>query len=205
MTRFAFVCRFYLWAMLLASPGFFADRPSLRSLAEEKTAPQADAGAPPAKGEKAPGFSLESLEGEKLELEKLLLDGPVVLVVLRGWPGYQCPICNVQVGQFIAKAAKFEQAQARLVFVYPGPAEKLTQRAREFLREKKLPANVFFTIDPDYAFTNDWRLRWDAPQETAYPSTFVIDRQGVIRLAKISKSHGGRASADETLAALKAE
>ena len=47
-----------------------------------------------------------------------------------------------------------------------------------------------------------WVFVWDAPRETAYPSTFVIDQGGVIRFAKVSKSHGGRAATGEVLKAL---
>jgi len=45
-------------------------------------------------------------------------------------------------------------------------------------------------------------LRWDAPRETAYPSTFLIDRQGVIFFSMIVKEHGGRTTAAEILDAL---
>jgi len=57
-------------------------------------------------------------------------------------------------------------------------------------------------LDPDYVFTNLYGLRWDAPRETAYPSTFVVDSLGVVRFSKISRSHGGRASVDEVLQAV---
>jgi hypothetical protein len=60
-------------------------------------------------------------------------------------------------------------------------------------------------MDPDYKFTNAYRLRWDAPRETAYPSTFVIDRERKVRFAKVSKTHGGRATASEVLKALAGE
>lgn len=56
--------------------------------------------------------------------------------------------------------------------------------------------------DPDYIFTNSWGLRWDAPRETAYPSTFVIDRKGVVRFTKISKTHGDRANPADILKAV---
>ena len=49
---------------------------------------------------------------------------------------------------------------------------------------------------------NPYHLRWDAPNETAYPSTFAVDRGGVVRYALVSKSHGGRAEAEEVLKAL---
>jgi alkyl hydroperoxide reductase subunit AhpC len=51
-------------------------------------------------------------------------------------------------------------------------------------------------------FTNAYGLRWDAPQETAYPATFVIDRDGIVRFAQISSGHDGRALATDVLKAL---
>jgi peroxiredoxin len=54
-------------------------------------------------------------------------------------------------------------------------------------------------IDPDYTVTNLYGLRWDAPHETAYPSTFILDRKGVIAYEKISHTHGDRLSAQDAL------
>ena len=61
---------------------------------------------------------------------------------------------------------------------------------------------VIMVTDPDYKFTEAYGLRWNAPRETAYPSTFVIDRKGTVRFAKVSKSHGDRSSAAEILKTL---
>jgi len=36
-------------------------------------------------------------------LSAVIEKGPVVLVVLRGYPGYRCPYCNRPVQDFIAK------------------------------------------------------------------------------------------------------
>jgi thioredoxin-dependent peroxiredoxin len=168
---------------------------ALRALAE------APAGAP-AVGEAAKDFSLSAVDGEKVQLAGLLKEGPVVLLVLRGYPGYQCPICNMQVGQFIASAEKLKAAKANVVMVYPGPADGLKQRASEFIRGKTLPKNFYLALDPDYEFTNSYHLRWNAERETAYPSTFVIESSGKIKFAKISTTHGGRASVDEVLKSL---
>ena len=55
----------------------------------------------------------------------------------------------------------------------------------------------------DKARDDLYNLRWNAANETAYPSTFVFDRQGVVRFAKISKSHGDRSSAVDILALFK--
>jgi peroxiredoxin len=91
---------------------------------------------------------------------------------------------------------------ARVVWVYPGPSDSLQQHAREFLASRALPSNFRIATDPDYVFTNAYGLRWDAPQETAYPATFVIDRGGTVRFAQISAGHDGRASAIDVLKAL---
>jgi thioredoxin-dependent peroxiredoxin len=112
--------------------------------------------------------------------------------MLRGYPGYQCPICSRQVGELLQNADQLKKAGALVVLVYPGPAGELKQRAKEFVADRTIPEHFRFLIDPDYSFTNAYGLRWEAPRETAYPSTFVIDRQGVVRFAHISKSHGDR-------------
>ena len=56
--------------------------------------------------------------------------------------------------------------------------------------------------DPDYAFINSYGLRWDEKNETAYPSTFVIGKDKIVRFAKISKTHGDRAKTADVLNAL---
>lgn len=165
--------------------------------------PSRAADKPPAVGDTAPNFTLKTPKKETVELQKLLEQGPVVLVVLRGYPGYQCPACNAQVGQFLGKSREFADAGARVVFVYPGAMQSLAARAQEFLGDRQLPEHATLVLDPDYAFTNAYHLRWNAPKETAYPSTFVIQPDGKIAYALISQSHGGRAKADDVLQALR--
>lgn len=161
---------------------------------------------PPAVGEEAPDFELATLDEKPVKLSKLTQAGPVVLVVLRGYPGYQCPLCTKQVGEFLGQAKKFQAAGANVVLVYPGPKRDLGQYAYEFIQaQPALPDQFHLVMDPDYKFTNAYRLRWDAPRETAYPSTFVIDRERKVRFAKVSKTHGGRATAEEVLKALQGE
>jgi peroxiredoxin len=159
-------------------------------------------GKAPKLGEKAPPFSLLDLDGQRVTLDGELTHGPVVLVLLRGWPGYQCPFCTRQFADFLGHAPAFEAAGARIVWVYPGPSDSVRQHAREFLASRPLPSTFRITTDPDYVFTNAYGLRWDAPQETAYPATFVIDRGATIRFAQISVGHDGRALAADVLNAL---
>jgi thioredoxin-dependent peroxiredoxin len=157
---------------------------------------------PPRVGDAAPDFTLQTPAGESIRLAPLNEKGQVVLVVLRGWPGYQCPICTRQVGELISKSKEFAAAKARVVLVYPGPSAGLKEHAEEFARGKALPDNFYFVLDPDYAFTRSYDLRWEAPGETAYPSTFVIDSTGKIRFAKTSRTHGDRARTEDVIKAL---
>lgn len=162
----------------------------------------AAASTPPKAGDVAPNFTLQTLDDRSVELKPLVQEQPVVLVVLRGWPGYQCPVCTRQVQEFVVKATEFKQRGARVVMIYPGPAEQLKEHAQEFLNEKQWPVDFVFLLDPDYLFTNAYGLRWDAKKETAYPSTFVLERGGKVRFAHVSKSHGNRLSAAKAIAEL---
>lgn len=160
--------------------------------------------ATPQAGDLAPAFSLRTLDDKVVKLDELAATQPVVLVVLRGWPGYQCPICSRQVHDFVTKAAEFAARNARVVMVYPGPSKELKAHAEEFLANKEWPRDFIYLLDPDYAFTNAYGLRWNAEKETAYPSTVIIDRSRRVRFAHVSKGHGNRLSAADALRQLDA-
>ncbi len=156
-------------------------------------------------GAKAPDFALSTPEGQSVRLSSLSAKGPVVLVLLRGYPGYQCPYCQRQAHDFQANAAAFAALHTQILLVYPGPPADLDAHAKEFLAtQEALPVNFHLVTDPDYTMTNQYGLRWDAPHETAYPSTFLLDRRGVIVSRKISRGHGDRTTAADVLADLKA-
>jgi len=156
----------------------------------------------PLEGESAKDFSLKTVSNETVNLKELLKTKPVVLVVLRGWPGYQCPICTKQGGSLISVADEFAKHQVSVLMVYPGPAQDLLDHANEFKEDFNFPANFYFTIDPDYSMINLYNLRWEAEKETAFPSTFIINKEGVIVYSKISHSHGGRSTVEEILEVL---
>ncbi len=163
------------------------------------------AATPPKIGAVAPNFTLETLDQKRVELKALVSERSVVLVALRGWVGYQCPMCTRQVHDFVSHAAEFAKHNVQVVMVYPGPADDLKAHAQEFLQDKQWPPDFLFVVDPDYTFTNAFGLRWNAPKETAYPSTFIIDRDGRVRFAHVSHSHSDRVGAQAALDALAVE
>ncbi len=165
-------------------------------------APATRPAVPPRVGDVPADFALVTLDGKTVRLSVLCKAGPVVVVELRGWVGYQCPICTRQVGDLIGHAAAFAKANATVVLVYPGPTQGLRQHAEDFVAGKGLPSGFRFVTDPGLAFVNAWGLRWDAPRETAYPATFVVDGAGKVTFAEVSHTHAGRTTAAEVLAAL---
>jgi thioredoxin-dependent peroxiredoxin len=154
----------------------------------------------PAVGAKAPDFTLSTPTGRAVRMSGVQRGHDLVLVILRGFPGYQCPYCVRQVHDFIDHASDFRTRNTRVLLVYPGPPADLDQHAKEFMaKQAELPSNIVLVTDPDYTVTNLYGLRWDAPDETAYPSTFILDRKGVIAFEKISHTHGDRLSAQDAL------
>ena len=158
----------------------------------------------PKEGTLLKDFSGMTMNGGSFQLSKAVEKGSVVIVMLRGFPGKQCPVCSTQVAGYIAKAQEFEaQRNTPVVFIYPGEVNNLDKRAKEFTAplevEVDLTSNFTFVIDSDYAITNHLGLRWDAPKETAYPAAFVIDHDGYVQYSKVSDNHRGRATADEIL------
>lgn len=155
---------------------------------------------PPQMGNKAPDIEPKTPEKEAVRLSELTSKVPVAVLVLHGYPSYQCPICNKQVGKFVNSAEQFAKSDARIVFVYPGPADKQAVQTKEFITGKTLPDNVLQVINPDCKTVKCYGQRWDAPRETACPSPFVIDRDQSVQSAKVSETHGGRSNPSEVLA-----
>jgi peroxiredoxin len=164
--------------------------------------PSFGAGLPPVVGQKAPDFGLTDVLGKQVRLSSVVSTGPVVLVVLRGYPGYTCPFCAKQVHDYVQHAADFQKAGYHVVFVYPGPPSGLEGHAKEFLADAQFPDSFEMLLDPGYSFTNAYGLRWDAPHETAYPSTFLLNQDGEVFFSMSGKTHGGRSTAAEILAAI---
>jgi peroxiredoxin len=177
----------------------------ISAVASAQMTPPATQPVPPAVGEKLRDFTLKRLDGKAMTLSELNKSGPVVVIMLRGWVGYQCPICTQQVAGFFGKANEFRAAGANVVMIYPGSADLVQGKAEEFVTGKTIPEGFHFVIDPDLKTVNQYALRWNALNETAYPSTFVVGRDGIVKFAKISHSHGDRSTAPEVLELLKSD
>ena len=66
-----------------------------------------------------------------------------------------------------------------------------------------LPEPLVMVRDRGHEDGRKWGLRWNAPKETAYPATYIVDRHGRIRWKKVSQSHAGRSTVEEILKELR--
>jgi peroxiredoxin len=129
--------------------------------------------------------------------------GAVVVVVLRGYPGYQCPVCRRQVGSLANRAKGLTGQAHRVILVYPGEGTELKRHSQQFMGSRSLPQPLVMVRDDEMKMVDSWGLRWNALKETAYPATYVIDRNGRIRWKKVSDSHAGRSTVEEILKELR--
>jgi peroxiredoxin len=156
----------------------------------------------PEVGQLAKDFQLEAVAGKRsgeVKLSEFTGEAPVVIVVLRGFPGSQCPACTRQVADLVKHARHFRQRNIEVLLIYPGPGAELKSKAEDFLQGSKLPSPFTMLLDPDYAFTKAYGLRWNSPHETAYPTTMVIGKDGKIDFVNISRTHRGRTAATTVL------
>lgn len=189
----ALIVAFAVAPALLQGQGVTGVQPATQPAARSKS---------PSVGEKAVDFSLKTLDGKTVALAELVKSGPVVIIELRGWVGYQCPVCTKQVGEMISNSKAILATGAHVVLIYPGPADQLKAHAEEFISGKGLPEGYSFVLDPGMGFVSSAGLRWEKAGETAFPATFVIDKSGIVRFVKVSETHAGRSTSEEVVKAL---
>ena len=155
-------------------------------------------------GDRALDFDLPRVGGDEfINLRDEYKQGPVAVVVLRGFPGYQCPLCRQQLSAMRNRAGTLAKHVRRVILVYPGEGPLLQRHADQFRGSRPLPEPLVLVRDPDMQMVNQWGLRWNRDRETAYPAAYIIDRNGRVRWSKVSDNHGGRASVEELLRELR--
>ncbi|MEL7267207.1 MAG: redoxin domain-containing protein, partial [Planctomycetota bacterium] len=131
----------------------------------------------PTVGQRVADFELPVVggDGKTAKLSDALKKGPVAVIVLRGFPGYQCPLCSRQYGELRNRAAAFGKSASQVFLIYPGPMNSLETRAKQFAGQASIPAPLTLVRDDDMKMVSNWGLRWNGRNETAYPSAFVVN------------------------------
>lgn len=138
---------------------------------------------PPKKGDLAPDFVLQTLEGPPRKLSNYR--GKVVLVNL--WATW-CPPCLEELPVLDQLAADYE---SRGLVVLGIAGDEDTQAVRDFLANSPVKFEVL--LDPDGVIGTQYGI-------TGYPETFFVDRQGRLDDKFIGPvPHQGRTPGEELI------
>ncbi|MFI9106443.1 peroxiredoxin-like family protein [Streptomyces fildesensis] len=168
-------------------------------------------------GARAPRFTLPAADGERIALDALLAEGPVVLTFYRGaW----CPYCNLALRSLQMHQDAIASRGARLVAVSPQiPDETLSLTEKEQLTFAVLSDigsdvarrfGIAFDLSDELGEVYDrfgfelQRVNGGHARTLPLPATYVIDRSGVIRWAFVRSDYTVRAEPADILAALDA-
>jgi len=106
----------------------------------------------------------------------------------------------------VQSAAQFAALGTQVLFIYPGPnGSDLSTDAANLVGSQSLPTNVYLALDPGYAFTTLYGLRWDATNETAYPSTFLLHPDSSVVFSHVGQFHSDFTPVTDMLAVINAD
>lgn len=145
-------------------------------------------------------YTFKDTNGKEVNLNNLRGKKDVVLVVMRGYPGYVCPYCSAQTGRFIQHYQEFAKRDAELLIVYPGPAKHIADFVQAAKTQSQSQGEVPFPVLLDEDFKMVERLGISG--DMAKPSTFILDRQGQVRFAYVGATLTDRPSLKAILAEL---
>ena len=153
----------------------------------------------------------EDLEGEPLPIDELIAtDGTVVkiadyrgkkrilIVVLRGFFGQVCPYCLAQTKALKNCRDKFDDLNLEVLLMYPGPVgdeeEFLKCYRYAFKTREAPPFRVIYDADLEIA----GRLGIGGGFKV-FPTTILVDEQGIIRYAYTGANKADRPAAAKIL------
>jgi peroxiredoxin len=166
-------------------------------------------------GDAAPQFTLPNAAGKDVGLDRLLEDGPVVVVFYRGaW----CPYCNLTLAAWQDELETIQSLGGQLVAISPQlPDYTLTSQEKNDLAFPVLSdvgnhvADAFgitTQVTPEIIKLWEGRIdleahNGDASAKLPLPATYLIDRDGTIRFAHAHEDYRVRAEPADVIAKLR--
>jgi peroxiredoxin len=166
-------------------------------------------------GSKAPDFALPDQSGEPVRLSKVLGNGPAVVTFYRGgW----CPYCNLQLRAYQTILPDITALGSTLLAISPQTPDFTLST----VQEKGLGFPVLSDLGNDVArryglvfvlpealqdlqrkFGNEIpRFNGDDSWELPMPGTFIVSRDGIVRLASVDSDYRRRLEPATILACL---
>lgn len=168
-------------------------------------------------GAKAPDFSLPEARGGVQTLSSLLSKGPVIVTFYRGgW----CPFCNLQLRAYQSVLPEIHRLGGQLIAISPQTADNslsdvekkgltfpvLSDLQNRIARQYGLVFELSDVLkELQKGFGNPLpKFNGDDSWELPMPGTFVLDREGVARLAHVDPDYRLRLEPAIMLDALRA-
>jgi peroxiredoxin len=175
---------------------------------------------PLAKGDKAPRFVVETVDGEAFDFDPENLERPAVLLTFRGgW----CPFCNAYLSDMRHAIPEIRAMGVDVLFLSGDRAELLFETLSQETQEDIDGLDYTLLSDADAQAAVALGIAFKASQRTInrrnekgqdiedssmlkhgvlpVPAVFAIDRDGVINFAYTNADYKVRLPADELLAA----
>lgn len=124
-------------------------------------------------------------DGNRVALESYLGKNNIVLVFTEGFAGGMlCPFCKTQTSRLVANFERFEELETKVFVVYPGATDHLDEfieaaRTTEKRQVSKVPFPL--VLDEQLEAVKFFNIS----SNLAHPSTFIIDKQGNVKLAYV--------------------
>jgi peroxiredoxin len=167
-------------------------------------------------GEILPNFILKNQDGDLIQLESLLANGPILISFFRGlW----CPYCNLELDALAEAAEEIGEAGATLVVISP-QAQKSAQKTQ---RDRKLSCDVL--VDSGNAYAKKLGTVFELPEALKeiylqfglslpeyngdeswtlpMPLRAVIDTKGIIQYLDINPDYTQRPEVADALSVVK--
>lgn len=154
-------------------------------------------------GKPLPEFTATNENGETLH-STALRDKPSVLLFVRGsW----CPFCSKQVANLTKYYKEITDSGARLILITPNPLETTRRVADFFAVDFEFWLDDSLTIGRKLGLVQEGGVPKDSRAEygadTLWPTSLVVDPDGVIQYTELSRFIADRPNPEKLLAVVK--
>lgn len=123
--------------------------------------------------------------GKRVALREYLGTKNVVLVFTEGFAGGMlCPFCKTQTSRLVANYDKFANLDTEILVVYPGTRDHLDEFVAAATTSEKADVDRIpfpLVLDEELSAVGFFNIA----SNLAHPSTFIIDKNGDVRLAYV--------------------
>ena len=151
---------------------------------------------PQLEGKPLPSEVFQGVDGNTLDISQYRGKKSVLVVVLRGFVGEVCVYCVAQTEALAQCRERLESLGIEVVVLYPGAKENEESFEKAYAMtfgKGAPPYRVFY--DPDLEFVKKLGITGDL----AFPSTFIVDKQGIVQYAFVGEHRADRPAAKKLI------